>query len=122
MTEAITDRSGASETVEAVREAARALTAQYDRAYWVNCIDEGRQPMEFLKTLGEGGLLALGVPEDLGGAGGGLREQVALLEELGRAGIPGSSFLIANFVRHTLMKHGSAEQVAKHVPATMTGE
>jgi alkylation response protein AidB-like acyl-CoA dehydrogenase len=119
MTHTITD---ATEAVEAVREATRGLTAQYDRAYWVKCIDESRQPVEYLKALGDGGLLALGVPDDLGGAGGGLREQIALLEELGRAGIPGSSFLIANFVRHTLIRHGSAEQVAKYVPPTLTGE
>lgn len=110
------------ESIDAVVEATREITKHFDRSYWVSCIEEQKQPMEMLKALGDGGLLGLGVPEDLGGAGGGLREQVALLEHLGRAGIPGYSFLVANFVRATLISFGSQEQIDTHVPRTLTGE
>ena len=98
------------------------MTAKYDRKYWTDCVKEARSPSEYLRALGDSGLLGLGVSESLGGSGGGLREQVALIDEIGRAGIPAYSFLVANFVRHTLIQHGSAEQVAVHVPRTMTGE
>ncbi len=111
-----------NDAVAAVRQATQSLTAKYDRKYWTDCIKEARPPSEYLRALGDSGLLGLGVSEDLGGSGGGLREQVALIEEIGRAGIPAYSFLVANFVRHTLIHHGSAEQVAAHVPRTMTGE
>ena len=114
-----TDRS---ESIEAVRQATREVTKVYDRQYWMSCVREERQPMEFLKALGQSGLIGVGVPEELGGSGGGLHEQVELIYELGRAGIPSYSFLIGNFVRHTLIKHASQELVDAHVPRTLTGE
>lgn len=105
-----------------VRDATKEVTARFGRPYWVRCVDEKRQPRELLEALGASGLLGLGVPEELGGQGGGLREQVALIHQLGLAGIPSYSFLVANFVRDTLLKYASAEQIATHVPMTMTGK
>ena len=110
-----------AEMAEDVRQATREITKRFDRTYWVGCVDEQRQPMELLRALGDSGLLGLGVPPQHGGQGGGLLEQVALVEELGRAGLPSYSFLIGNFARHTVLRHGTDEQIRSFVPPTLTG-
>ncbi|MGW7285618.1 acyl-CoA dehydrogenase family protein [Streptomyces sp. NPDC054847] len=58
-----------------------ALRAAVDR--------EGRLDRKLWRELGDAGFFALRMPEDAGGAGGGLPEAVLVFEEAGRALLPG---------------------------------
>lgn len=98
------------------------ITKKYDRVYWRKCEIDRRLPDELSVALGEAGLLGLGVPTELGGMGGGLLDQVVLVEALGRAGIPAFPFAVGNFARSLVMKHGSADQIARFLPPTLDGK
>ena len=98
-----------------------AVVARYDRSYWVDCVRAGREASELNAALGDSGLLGLGVPPEHGGQGGGLSEQAALVERLCRSGLPSYNFLIANFARNVIIRHGSQDQICRFVPPTLTG-
>jgi alkylation response protein AidB-like acyl-CoA dehydrogenase len=71
------------------------ITERYDRAYYLRCIVERRYPVELWDALGEADLLGLGISPEWGGSGGGLLEETAVVEALGRtvrASRPGGSW------------------------------
>ena len=111
-----------AERMKAVQSAAVEVARRYDRKYWLACIAEDRQPVEFTRALAESGLLGIGLAEEFGGQGGGLLEEVTLVETLGKAGLPSTPFAIANFTRSLVAKHGSDEQRKRFIPRTLTGE
>lgn len=104
-----------------IRDAVAALVGKFDRDYVRGCISRGQRPRELMLALGESGLLGLGVPAELGGQGGGLGDELTLVESLSRAGVPAGSFLIGNFVRGLLVRYGTPEQVAAFVPPSLDG-
>lgn len=106
---------------DAILDLVGRITRQYDRAYWRRCEVEGRIPQELSLALGESGLLGLGVPTQLGGMGGGMVDQVILVEALGRAGIPSFPFAVGNFARNLVMEHGNVDQIARFLPPTLSG-
>ena len=67
-------------------------------------------------------LLAIGVPEELGGAGGGLSGCTAVMEALATAGIPPLQYSLTAFCREAILRHGSEQQVRDHVVTTISGE
>ena len=102
--------------------AAAGVTARYDRSYWVECCRNARFPDEMWKAMAEQGLLGLGVPEELGGSGGGLTELVAAMEAISAAGMPVALYLLTAFSRETILRHGTPEQKKDLVAPTATGE
>ncbi len=113
----------ASESVIAVREAVRGVTAQWGRPYWRECAAKGRRPSEFMRAMADAGLLGLGVPEEMGGAGGGVTELVALGEALGLVGVPLNGYVVVPlFSRVPVVKYGTPEQVEMAVNPTLTGD
>jgi acyl-CoA dehydrogenase len=112
-----------NETVAAIREAVQGVSAQWGRDYWRECRAKGRRPSEFMTGLAEAGLLGVGVPEELGGAGGGVTELVALAEALGRTGVPLTGYVVVPFFcRVPVMKAGTPQQIDSVVKPTLTGE
>ena len=111
-----------TDRTKGIRDAVAAITARFDREYWVRCVRQDVQPVELNRALGDGGLLGIGVPSEHGGQDGGLVDQATLIESLGRAGIPAFTFLIANFARQVVLHHGSAEQIKSFVGNTLTGQ
>lgn len=111
------------ESVLAVREAVNGVTAQWGRPYWRECAAKGRRPAEFMHAMATAGLLGLGVPEELGGSGGGITELVALGEALGLAGVPLSGYVVVPlFSRVPIVKYGTPEQLELAVNPTLTGD
>ncbi|GAA4554566.1 acyl-CoA dehydrogenase [Pseudonocardia xishanensis] len=104
-----------------VRNAVAWLTEKYDRDYIRKCTALEERPNELMAALAEGGLLGLGVAPEAGGQGGGLGEELTLVESLARAGVPAGTFLIGNFVRSLVLRYGSEEQVASFVPGSLDG-
>lgn len=67
-------------------------------------------------------LLAIGIPEELGGAGGGLTGCTAVMEALATAGVPPLQYSLTTFCREAVLRHGSQAQVRDHVLSTVSGE
>jgi acyl-CoA dehydrogenase len=80
-------------------------------------------PWDLWKKLGENGLTGVGVPEEYGGQGGGIIEQVILGEELSRT-MAGLYWLlgITLFDAKTIAAHGSDEQKQRFLPDIAAGK
>ena len=114
--------NGSQEMLEAVKEAVHGVTKQWDRDYYLECTREGRAPTEMYAAMVDQGLFALGVEEYLGGAGGGLAATATVMEEMSRAGTPPMLFSLTSFARQSIIRHGTADQIAEHVVPTLTAE
>jgi alkylation response protein AidB-like acyl-CoA dehydrogenase len=78
-----------------------------------------RPPHELIEALADADLLGLNVPEEWGGVGGGMTDEIAMMEALGRAGIPGFQMIITNFARVPVMRYGSGPVAQHFVASTM---
>ena len=77
----------------------------------------------FCKTLAAEGLLALAWPTEYGGGGGSVWEQTVVREEMWAHHEPrGAQYMGINWVGPALMRHGSPEQRAQHLPAIAAGD
>jgi acyl-CoA dehydrogenase len=79
-------------------------------------------PWDLWKKLGETGLTGVGIPEEYGGQGGGIIEQVILDEELSRT-MAGLYWLlgITLFDAKTIAAHGTEEQKQRFLPEIAAG-
>lgn len=108
------------ELLDAVREAVAGVTRTWDRAYYMDCTRRGVPPIEMYESMAAQGLFALGVPEEIGGSGGGLMATAAVMEEMSRAGTPPMLFSLTSFARQSIIRHGTPEQIQKYVEPTLT--
>lgn len=77
----------------------------------------------FCKTLAAEGLLALAWPQEYGGGGGSVWEQTVVREEMWAHHEPrGAQYMGINWVGPALMRHGTAEQRARHLPGIAAGD
>jgi alkylation response protein AidB-like acyl-CoA dehydrogenase len=72
-----------------------------------------------MAELGWPGLL---IPGDLGGSDGSVLDVILLVEEMGRAGLPGPFVASAVVATSLLLAAGSAEQRRRLIPALATGQ
>ncbi|ROS32172.1 acyl-CoA dehydrogenase family protein [Amycolatopsis thermoflava] len=113
---------GKRELVASVFEAVQGVTAAFPRSLFLQRAREGGHARELWDALVAADLLAIGVPEELGGAGGGLTGTTAVMEALARAGVPPLQYSLTTFSREAILRHGSEQQVKDHVVATMSGK
>ena len=78
---------------------------------------------QFCRTLAERGLLCMAWPEEYGGRASSPWEQTAVREEMWAFHEPrGAQYMGVNWVGPTIMRHGTAEQKAQHLPPISRGE
>jgi alkylation response protein AidB-like acyl-CoA dehydrogenase len=97
----------------------RGLGAIDDRAE-ADCFVE-----QWRRTLAEHGLLGVSWPREYGGAGLTRLEQVVLVEELARAGVPamgGNDNFSIKMVGNTLLRWGTEAQKRRFLPRILSGE
>jgi len=104
-----------------IREAVAALCARYPGEYWRRLDDEKAYPTEFVQALTDAGFLATLIPEEYGGSGLPLEAGCAVLEEVHRSGGNGAACHAQMYTMGTLLRHGSAEQKQKYLPAIADG-
>lgn len=111
------------ETAEMVRASAREY-AEREIAPRAASIDrEGRIPREILKGLADLGMMALAVPESLGGAGVGAVAYAAALMEVARACASTAVTLsVTNMVAEVIARFGTDAQRQAYVPRLASGE
>ena len=108
--------------IVAIRRAVRALCEKFPGEYWRALDRERGYPAEFVAALTEAGFLAALIPERYGGSGLTMSAAIAIMEEIQANGCNGAACHAQMYVMGTVLRHGSAEQKQKFLPAIARGE
>ncbi|HEX2256444.1 MAG TPA: acyl-CoA dehydrogenase family protein, partial [Afifellaceae bacterium] len=98
------------ETLRQIREAVRALCADYPGPYWRELDERRAYPEAFVQAMTEAGWLGVLIPEEYGGSGLGLTAAAAILEEVHASGGNAAAVHAQMYIMGTLLRHGSPEQ------------
>ena len=105
-----------------IRDAVRALCAQFPPGYFRE-IDAARgYPDAFVAALTKAGWLAALIPQEYGGSGLTLTEASVILEEVNHCGGNSGACHGQMYNMGTLLRHGSAEQKRAYLPRIASGE
>ncbi len=105
-----------------IRESVRALCANFPGEYWRALDRERAYPEKFVAALTQAGFLAALIPEEYGGSGLPISAAAAIMEEIQASGCNGAACHAQMYTMGTLLRHGSAEQKARYLPAIARGE
>lgn len=105
-----------------IRRSVAQLCARFGEDYWRKLDAERGYPTEFVDQLTQSGFLAALIPEQYGGAGLGLIEACAILEEISRSGGHPGACHAQMYVMGALLKHGSGAQKRKYLPDIASGK
>ena len=105
-----------------IRDAVRALCAEFPAEYHRK-VDEVRgYPEAFVDALTKAGWMAALIPNDYGGSGLGLTEASVIMEEINRSGGNSGACHGQMYNMGTLIRHGSEAQRKHYLPRIATGE
>ncbi len=105
-----------------IRDAVRALCAQFPDAYH-RAVDARRgYPEEFVDALTKAGWLAALIPTEYGGSGLGLAQASVIMEEINRSGGNSGACHGQMYNMGTLLRHGSTAQKELYLPRIASGE
>ncbi|MFC0279224.1 acyl-CoA dehydrogenase family protein [Falsigemmobacter intermedius] len=112
----------AEDTFQDIRDAVRALCADFPAEYHRK-VDEARgYPEDFVAALTKAGWMAALIPEAYGGSGLGLTEASVIMEEINRAGGNSGACHGQMYNMNTLIRHGSEAQRRFYLPKIASGE
>ena len=111
-----------SDNYQDIRDAVRALCAQFPNAYHRKVDAARAYPEEFVTALTSAGWLAALIPTEYGGAGLGLTEASVIMEEINRSGGNSGACHGQMYNMGTLLRHGSAAQKAFYLPKIASGQ
>src|SRR6186713_3710414 len=118
----MSDRAGQHAELEPIREAVRALCAEFPGEYWRKVDRERAYPTEFVNALTKAGFLAALIPEEYGGSGLTMTAAAAIMEEIQASGCNGAACHAQMYTMGTVLRHGTAAQKAAYLPKVATGE
>lgn len=110
------------DAADAIREVCAGITRQIDRAYLADCGRKREAPTKLFNLMAEAGLLAVGIPEEYGGSGGGVAEVALALDLLGQAGLIAPRVVTSQMARTTIARHGNTAQKQRYLPAAASGK
>jgi acyl-CoA dehydrogenase len=106
-------------------QTASKIGEKYGPEYWYEKEENHEFPQEFLDAFAEAGFIGLGVPEQYGGVGAGLMDQVLAFEAMasngGGLGPVAACLLGAIFGCSAVVKLGTEEQKEKYLPDLIKG-
>ena len=105
-----------------IRNSVRQLCARYGEDYWLGLDRENAYPTEFVAELTSSGFLTVLIPEEYGGAGLGVVEAAAVMEEVCRSGAHAGACHAQMYVMGSVLRHGNPEQKAQYLPKIAAGE
>ncbi len=105
-----------------IRDAIRALCAQFPADYFRQVDEERGYPEAFVNALTEAGWLAALIPVEYGGSGLGLVEASVIMEEINRCGGNSGACHGQMYNMGTLLRHGSKAQKEHYLPKIASGE
>jgi acyl-CoA dehydrogenase len=107
---------------ESMRESVRKLCSEFPGKYWADLDDKKKYPAEFVQAMIESGYLSILVPEKYGGAGLGIYEACAVLEEVQKCGCNSGAIHAQMYTMGSVLYHGSEEQKKKWLPQIASGD
>jgi len=114
--------NAATDRYQDLRDAVRALCAQFPDEYHRKIDEQRAYPETFVEALTKAGWLAAMIPSQYGGAGLGLAEASVIMEEINRSGGNSGACHGQMYNMGTLRRHGSAEQKRRFLPKIASGE
>jgi len=111
-----------SDTLKDIRENVASLCANYGETYWRELDTNKGYPTEFVKEMTDAGFLGCLIPEAYGGAGLGLIEACAILEEISRRGAHAGACHAQMYVMGSLLRHGNKAQKQAYLPEIASGK
>ena len=111
-----------SENHQDIRDAVRALCAQFPDEYHRKVDAARAYPKEFVAALTRAGWLAALIPTEYGGAGLGLTEASVIMEEINRSGGNSGACHGQMYNMGTLLRHGTSAQKAFYLPKIASGQ
>ena len=112
----------AADAYQEIRDAVRALCAEFPDEYWRKIDHERGYPEAFVEALTKAGWLAALIPEEYGGSGLGLAEASVIMEEINRCGGNSGACHGQMYNMGTLLRHGSEAQKQQYLPKIASGE
>jgi acyl-CoA dehydrogenase len=104
-----------------IRDAVRALCAQFPADYFRKVDHERDYPEQFVDALTHAGWLAALIPTQYGGSGLGLSEASVIMEEINRSGGNSGACHGQMYNMGTLLRHGSTAQKDVYLPQIASG-
>ena len=111
-----------SEAYQDIRDAVRALCAEFPPEYHRQIDQDHSYPEAFVDALTKAGWMAALIPEKYGGSGLGLTEASVIMEEINRSGGNSGACHGQMYNMGTLLRHGSNAQKQKYLPRIASGE
>jgi acyl-CoA dehydrogenase len=108
--------------IDEIRAAVKALCARYGEGYWLKLDAVHGYPTEFVRELTQAGFLTALIPEAYGGAGLGVLEAAAIMEEISRSGAHAGACHAQMYVMGSILRHGSDVQKRLYLPKIAAGE
>ncbi|MGB6054647.1 MAG: acyl-CoA dehydrogenase family protein [Burkholderiaceae bacterium] len=105
-----------------IRDAIRALCAEFPADYFRRIDEQRGYPEEFVDALTAAGWLAALIPQEYGGSGLGLTEASVIMEEINRSGGNSGACHGQMYNMGTLLRHGSEQQKRTYLPKIASGE
>ena len=104
-----------------LRDAVRALCAQFPDSYHREIDAKRAYPEAFVDALTQAGWLAALIPQEYGGSGLGLAEASVIMEEINRSGANAGACHGQMYNMGTLLRHGSDAQKQLYLPKIASG-
>ena len=104
-----------------LRDAVRALCAQFPDSYHREVDAKRAYPEAFVDALTQAGWLAALIPQEYGGSGLGLAEASVIMEEINRSGGNAGACHGQMYNMGTLLRHGSDAQKRAYLPHIAAG-
>lgn len=108
-----------------IADAVGRICDRFDDAYWLARDNDHRFPEEFVHEIASGGFLGVAMPENVGGAGLGVRDAAMMMHRIASsgAGMTGVSAVHVNiFGPHPVAVFGSEEQKQRMLVSLIKGE
>ena len=105
-----------------IRDAVRALCAQYPDEYFRKIDLERGYPEAFVDALTQAGWLAALIPQEYGGPGLSMAEASAIMEEVNRSGGNSGACHGQMYVMNAITKSGTEAQKRHYLPKIAAGE
>lgn len=98
------------------------ITDRFGHDYYVQHATDHEPCDEIWQALGEAGFIAVNVPEEYGGSGGGLQELALVCEETAAHGVPLLLAIVSSAISAEVIRHfGTEDQKRAHLPGLADG-
>lgn len=112
-----------NETQKLIQQTARDYATRVIAPQAAEIDEKERFPREILKGLAELGLMAVNVPEEVGGSGAGVVSYALAMQEVARAcASTAVTMAVTNMVGEVIAAFGTPEQRARYCPKLASGE